>query len=175
MKPEIFMDNFERTNFSDDFFSAIGRALTIASRYEKNCKSLSILLGMKENKNIFADDIEYKNFVKTVTKQKLFDDIKAISGNNQELSHILNAARIARNTIAHELTIGLDCLIDTLPKDSLSKLENDLVDITNKLADADLIISFLVTKLTNETMPNENFLTQYRSKIVKWVVDIGDN
>lgn len=168
------MNEFERTHYSDDLYSAVGRTLTIATRFENNCKSLSLLLGMKSNKNFLSDDIEFNKLIKKLINQKLFDDINTISGNSKELSSILNLAREARNRIAHELTIGLDCLLDTLPKEKLCNLEADMNDIINKIAEGDLVTSFLITKLTNEVLPNNDFLTNYKDNIVQWVIDMED-
>ena len=41
MKPEIFLDEFERTEWGDEVFGVVGRGLTFATRFERNYWALA--------------------------------------------------------------------------------------------------------------------------------------
>jgi hypothetical protein len=48
MKPDIFMDDFERTEWGDSIYSAIGRLLTLATHFESSCRGLVGILQLKK-------------------------------------------------------------------------------------------------------------------------------
>lgn len=87
---------------------------------------------------------------------------------------ILNRARIARNEIAHELTLGLDRNIDSIPGSYIQNLMERLKELIKSLAEADRIISVISSVVTHEHLPNRKFLEEYPQFIEKWVTDIGE-
>ncbi len=43
----IFIEDFERSESSDEIFSIIGRALIIATRFDSMCKTLALSIDLK--------------------------------------------------------------------------------------------------------------------------------
>jgi hypothetical protein len=173
MKPDIFMDDFERTVWADAHYAAIGRALTFATRFEALCKTLNAMLSVK-SKNFLDSEDDIRDFVEHIYKCSLAQHITSIAGNENTLSLILNNARIARNEIAHEFTLGLDRSIDSIPEPYVQKLMERLKELAKSLAEADRIISLILSVVTHEYIPNREFLEDYPQLIEKWVTDVGE-
>ncbi len=165
------MDIFERTAWADAHYAAIGRALTFSTRFEANCKVLNILLGVK---NTLGSEEDIKDFVERTNRLMLNKHISSIVGNNNELKDILDKARLARNEIAHELTLGLYHFIDTLPESHIQEIIESLKELIKSIAEADRIISLILSIETNEQIPSPKFLKEYPNRIERWVTDIGE-
>jgi len=165
------MNEFERTDWADSNYSIIGRALTIASRFEAICKALNTLIGLKENRDILDSEEEISKFVTSLKKPQLIHHVTAISQDQNELQRILNKGRLARNQIAHEITIGLDRSIDTLEEKDIESLMNRLRGHIIDLAEADRSISLITSIVSNESLPSSDFLKEYPQLIEKWVME----
>lgn len=174
MKPEIFMDDFERTIWGDANYAIIGRALTLSARFEGMCRALSALLDAKDDKNVLESEEGIDRFVKKLEKRLLFQHINAIARDNTELREILTKGRIARNEIAHTITLGLDRCIDLLPNDYIEELMQQLRASIKELAEADRAISFISTVLSSEQLPTDDFLKKYPYLVEEWVMEAGE-
>lgn len=174
MKPDIFMDDFERTEWGDAHFAAIGRALVFATRFESLCKSLNVILGVKENRSVLESEDETQSFVNRIHKRCLAEQISSIVGKIEDLKDILDKARRARNEIVHKLTLGLDRCIDSLLETDVKYLMERLQELVVILAEADRIISFISSLETNEHIPSPEFLKNYPEKVREWVTNIED-
>ena len=172
MKPEIFMDDFERTLYGDNLYSIIGRALTISSRFEATCKSFNALIHVKSESINLEPEEEIQKKVDKMHKLPLAKHICEITGDFKCLFKILDEARKARNEIAHEITLDLDQCIDSIPKDAIMYLKSRLQELIEIIAEADKIISNLISKLTNDPLPNSDFLKAYSNRIKHWVMDV---
>ncbi|NJD55692.1 MAG: hypothetical protein FIA94_04710 [Nitrospirae bacterium] len=171
MKPDIFMHDFERTDWADAHYSVIGRALTFASRFEGLCKALNVLIGIKENRGILDSEEEVANFVNNLHKQRLIQHVTSIARDDSELQMILNKGRLARNEIAHEIASGLDRCIDLLEKKYIEDLIKRLRALIIDLAEADRVVSFIISVVTNEPLPTRDFLTEYPHYVEQWVME----
>jgi hypothetical protein len=174
MKPDIFMDDFERTVWSDAHYAAIGRALTFATRFEALCKTLNTMLSVKSERSSLDSEDDIRYFVECIYKCSLAQHITSIAGDENILKFVLNNARIARNKIAHEITLGLDRSIDSIPEPYVQNLMIQLKEIANTIAEADRIVSLISSIVTHENVPNHEFLEEYTKLIEKWVTDIGE-
>lgn len=170
MKPEIFMNSFERTHYGDSIYSSIGRALTVSTRFENNCKMLAVILELKDNPS-FDDEEIFNEFVQKLYNKRLFDDIQRILKVSKDLGDALNVARISRNEIVHELTKGLDSTLDSLPKDDIKNFDSRLIKLIENISLGDLITSYILSVITKERIPNIQFLNNYRNRILEWVMD----
>jgi len=175
MKPDIFMNEFERTKWADAHYAAIGRALTFATRFEALCKTLNIMLGVKENRSVLESEDDIRAFVDRLHKRRLAQHISSIVGNENELKDILEKARLARNEIAHDLALGLDRSIDSLPESAVQHLMERLKELVKTLAEADRIVSLISSVLTNEHLPVPEFLKNYPRLVEQWVTGLGEN
>lgn len=171
MKSDIFMNDFERTDWADAHYSVIGRALAFASRFEGLCKALNVLIGIKENRGILDSEEEVANYVNNLHKRRLIQHLTSIARDDRELEIILNKGRLARNEIAHDIASGLDRCIDILEKKYIDDLMARLRSLIIDLADADRAVSFISSVVTNEPLPTRDFLTEYPHLIEQWVME----
>lgn len=170
MKPEIFMDDFERTEDGDRLFSSLGRALTLATRFESNCRGLAAILQMKANSSaVLETDEALKEFSEKLYKRTLDHHIKSSVVAESELHKLLNRARIARNEIAHELPLGL------CSQEGLDRLGEDvdagIKELVATIAEADRAVCFVLTDITNDHMPTNEFLKSYVDRATAWVCE----
>jgi len=174
MKPEIFMDDFERTIWGDEVYSIIGRALTFSTRFESICRTLNALLHIKENKNILESEEDVTELVDKIWKLPLVQHISSIA-TESELKDVLDKGRRARNKIAHELTLGLDRSIDTLPRRHIDNLMDRLRELIKELSEADRVVSLVASVATKVPLPSPEFLAQYPSLIEKWIIETEES
>jgi hypothetical protein len=161
--------NFERTEFSDENYSLVGRALTYATKFEKEVKVLESMFYLKSNNGILNDEKALKEFIKRIEKFTLNQSIKEL-GFESDIENILMKAKNARNFIAHELTIDLIDSADTSEEREylLETLKNKITEI----AEAEKIILLIQTISNKEELPDVSFFKEYSKKITDWVIDV---
>lgn len=172
MKPEIFMDDFERIEGDDAGYAAIGRALTFASRFEAMCKTLSVLVGLKSHSSLLDSEEQLKTFFDKLHKMPLARHLSSLKLEVESAATILDEARKARNEIAHEVALGLDRSLDSLPEGSMKDLLDRLRILSARLAEGDRIVSYLASIATNEAIPSAEFLRNYPQMVADWVCDL---
>jgi hypothetical protein len=170
----------ERTEFSDAFYSAIGRGLTFATQFEANCRTLALLVGVK---NRVISDVTFSlsrpedldALVNDLQKKRLFDHITVVCrdlGIDSESRTILQKGREARNALAHELTLGLEQQVESeLGRDHYV---DHLRRLMEDLALANLIVCLFSLLATSEPLPTMHFISQYACRAVNWVCEIND-
>ena len=52
---ELPLEIPERTQFSDEAYGVLGRALSFATEFEGNCRALSLLIGLSHQPDIMRD------------------------------------------------------------------------------------------------------------------------
>jgi hypothetical protein len=174
VKPDIFMDDFERTVWADAHYAAIGRALVFATRFDAGCKTLNIMISVKNKKALLNTEDDIQSFVNRLFKLHLAEHIKTIAGDKKKLKTILDKARLARNEIAHEITLGFDRCIDNLPKKAVQNMMKRLKKLIRSLAEGDRAISLISSIVTHECPPNPKFISEYPQLIEKWVTDMKE-
>lgn len=172
MNPDIFITDFERTENSDEIHSILGRSLIIATRFDSMCEAAAIALELKRgavSSAIMTDD-EYDSYAKKISSKfrTLTGSIKAI-GLPEDISVILHDARKARNIVAHELSRGLIGCLDS--KINENELIRDVSELMMDIAYGDIAISFTISLFNGEPTPRIEFISSYKDKIVKWVVE----
>jgi len=172
MGPEIFMDDFERTEWSDSHYAVLGRALVIAARFEKNVKTLSALMKARYQFSFHSSDEEINNFFDEISRTSLASHINTLGLNQTAYATIFKHAREARNAIAHELALGMDRNLDTLGKEFLDQLLSDVIRWTAEIAKGDAIICTLISLANKDSLPNRDFIEKYPDRVVKWVSEI---
>jgi hypothetical protein len=169
----------ERTEFSDKFYGAFGRALYVAQHFESNCRALATLLDLKKTIASGAlgspDDPEFVKLVSGLWDRSLGSNIKVLEtyGFPQDICSLLNKARQARNAIAHDITLGIEHKIE----EDLGRNEilRDVEVEVKQIAEGDMITGFLIQYLTHEPYPLSDYLRDYPNKIVKWVCETFDS
>ena len=168
----------ERTEFSDAGYAAFGRSLVFATRFEENCRALAVLLGIKDrtqaqrNDSTLLDDEEFRKLVGALWNRKLFHQIQALTTSlhlTNDLRTVLNAARKARNYLAHDFGLGIQHEIET--DGGHAQRLDDLGNQITTLATADMVVCLLMLHLTHEGLPSSQFISEYPSRIKEWVCD----
>lgn len=172
MKPDIFMDDFERTEWSDAHYAAIGRLLTLAQRFETVAKTMSLYVGLKKNRSLIDADSALDEFAEKLRKLPLAKHLSDLGLDESSIGMILRAARRARNEIAHVLTLGLDRRLETVPQAKIESLKEDLESFAVTLAEGDRVLSYLASVSTKEHLPSPRFLDEYPARVAAWVCDL---
>jgi hypothetical protein len=168
-----------RTEFSDEGYAAIGRALTFATRFEANCRALAITLDLKRamvdpNRAFSLDDeTALRELVETIHSRNLNNHVQALTSRlklSTDIDKLLHDARKARNMIAHELTLGADDEIETDRGRGL--LLEMMEDGVRTIAQADVVVSALVALVTHEPMMTAHGMNGYADRVVEWVCTV---
>jgi len=167
----------ERTEFSDEGYAALGRALTYATAFEANCRSLSSLGHLKtrlpEILQTYPQGTDVlPMIVGEIWKKQLHHHIDKILKHHEWTEHsdvvgLLTRAREARNEIAHEVALGLPIDIETDAEQS-SFLDRISI-LVEEIANGNLIVEITMLLETREEIPTPSFLAQYPKSIVLWV------
>lgn len=165
------MDDFDRSAGADRLFAACGRALTLATRFEAGCRAVFKMAGIAADPTvIFSSSDRMNEFAATIKKKPLNAYLSTLGNafSSDRLEQLFNAAREARNEIAHELTLGMDYSLSD-PSEQ-QKVLGRLERIIPPLAEADAVVSTLLTHASAEPFPA--FLRDYPRLIQRWVCDL---
>jgi len=154
MNPDIFLDDFEITENTQELHAILGRCLIVATHFDHLCDHTS---------KFFELDYAIELMCKY---QSLHENIESLSVND-DVKHILLAAKKARNEIAHSLVIGLTGCLDT--KIDESNFKSHLTQLIQDVAAGDYFIS-LILSLNNNDPLFKLPCNKYQEKIVAWVL-----
>ena len=171
MSPDIFIEDFERTENSDYLHGVIGRSLIVATRFDAMCTALLKAIEIKTGAvYLLASDEDFDQFVtQAETKYRTLNSSINSFELPDQISDILHQARKARNEVAHSLTKGLEGCIDT--KISNDSLIDEVSGLLAKIVDGDIISSVLISNFNDEPILNNVSLEGYKDKIINWVVE----
>jgi len=169
MAPDIFIDDFERTENTDYLHGVIGRALILATRFDSMCNELAIAIDVtaaRIHASFTEESFDTLAEAATTKYRTLNSNIKAL-GMPENVSDALHKARISRNEIAHSLADGLTGCLDSKIRTPdflfrVSQLVDDLVL-------GDVVISLLVSTFNKAPIPNDVFINSYKSRIQNWI------
>ncbi len=107
-----------------------------------------------------------KEFLKKLHDRPLKKYISQFAPSEDDFRCLMDKARYARNEIAHE---GM------YDQSGLNHNEQYFLkrirELSMILAEADRAVCFILTEITNEHMPNNDFLKNYPDRVVKWVCE----
>ena len=169
MTPGIFMDNFERTTYSDEMFGILGRALTYSCRFENICKAAAALRQIKINRHIFESKTDYDKLIKQIYAKNLSKTIESFSSEKIRFE-VFEKARKARNEIVHEAALSFDCCLDELPCEIVSQTISTLKPLVTDIATADFLLCFLTSLETHVPLPIFR-PNDYVEKVMRWVFE----
>lgn len=166
----MFIEDFERTENSDEIFGIVGRALVIATRFDSMCKTLSQAIDLKISTLYQGiSDADFESLVEMVLKKSSTLD-KSIRnlGLPDSASVILHDARKARNAIAHDLAVGLEGCVDTKINETvfLKEVSEYIFDLVH----GDVLISILMHEFNGEDPIQSDLIPAYKDKVLRWVV-----
>ncbi|MCK4235453.1 hypothetical protein KAX75_13580 [candidate division WOR-3 bacterium] len=169
----------ERTQFSDNTFSMVGRALTVATEFESNIRNLSSILSLKlqvRSNEFILNDKEYLNkFISKIQKKPLGIQVEKINKKLDfpfDLFKLIYEAKETRNDIVHELTLGIEHNIET--DEGRKFIVETLTEKISKIAKANIIIIYIICLETNKEKPTVQYINSYGEMILNWVLHVGE-
>lgn len=120
-------------------------------------------------REIFESEELMKEFLKKLHDRPLKKHISQFALSEDDFRCLMDKARYARNEIAHEIPVGI--------RDQSGLNHNEqyflkrIRELSMILAEADRAVCFALTEITNEHMPNNDFLKNYPHRVVKWVCE----
>ncbi len=167
MSPDIFIDDFELTENTEELHAILGRCLIISTRFDNSCDAVAKFLKLKTVSSTLLAKDEYNDFITS-----MYEKFSTLNNNinslpiEQDAKDILHIAREARNEVAHSLSTGmLGCLDIRIDESALKQQVSSLI---TQIAAGDYLISTIISLLNKEAVPNytEDY---YKQKITKWV------
>lgn len=173
MSNQIF-DNFERSEFSDEIYAVLGRAVTIAARFDASCKTLarlplfSIAIATKSalKESEFEDLLltiqgKYKNLNRAI-------DSLGLTGTVEE---IMTKGRECRNELIHEAALGAEVGFDHMEEENIQQFMRYLESLLLPIIRGDALVSAMISSNNNEDISNYLFSKEYESSYVNWVME----
>ncbi len=171
---ELFPYPAERTEFSDAFYAALGRAVAFCTLFEANCRALGSLLGIRARAasepsiQDMLDDV-----VRELQKRRLVHHLDAIVtrlGLASGVRETFRIAREARNILAHEFAVGVERDVET----DLGRTHRlaELERLVRQVASADVLVCLLGQFISKEDLPSAAFVDSYPARVSLWVCDV---
>ena len=152
------------------FFTAAGKALALASRFEASCRVVSMALLLRADRSILASEKSLRSFTDEIDRRGLnrhILEIRRVVGDELDLFRVLNGAREARNHIAHELMLGFEEWL--FHEEAVASFLGMLQERTRTLAEGERVAAFIGAVVTKAEIPTG--LAGFPEDCVAWVMD----
>jgi hypothetical protein len=169
---ELFDLPAERTESTDHAYAALGRAITVATRFEAHSRALAYLLGIRLADQPL-DEQTMLDIYSAIWQKKLAHHLNSLVTGlklGDDVDQTLQSARKARNYLAHEYALGLPGSLRQ--DDDVPRMIHTLRSHVDSLAKGDLLVSLLSQQLTNEELPPPQFASSWPATVAQWVCDI---
>lgn len=184
-----FFETNGRTEFSDELYAVIGRALTVASHYETNCKALANTIDIRENIDLMNDPNKFHGMLKKLSKRQLKGGIdkftstiktsfknggianEIVESVEETIFQSLEEGRKARNFIAHELAFGM--AVNSENEDFRITTIDVVKENISKIAKADFYVAGFIENHINKRGITPS-MERYIERIVNWVCNTCD-
>lgn len=172
----------DRTDCANEIFGIVGRALTLTTHFDMNCKSLANVMSIKENAHLLNDKTSFDEFLRRLKKRQLTHSIdkftstitsglkssnlsdEVINAFQQTIFAWLHEGREARNEIAHDIAVSLS----QYPEDE--KVIKRIRELVPKMAKADFYIASFIENHINKS-PVTPSMDAFIERAVSWVCD----
>lgn len=166
-------DSFERSEYSDDIFAVLGRALTVATRFDASTKVLARLPLYKVSivaKSLFEDEEDEQLIDRINSEYKYLNRaIKKLKPKGETKKIIKNAIE-ARNTFIHESSIGCINGFDHEHEINISNFMDQVQVLIHNIIKGEVIIFALISYINKEPISDYPFTDTYEQKYVDWVM-----
>jgi hypothetical protein len=174
MVPDVFMHDFTNSAEEETRYVILGRAFTLATRFESNCRALAMHLEIRQSPEMLAEPPEKQAaMLADIAKKKLVQHISYVAKYlvrlpGVDVEGLLQRAREARNTMAHEMAVGvIDMFRHEQNADAFVEWLKPFVE---DIALADRVVCVALTVLNRDPLPNAEFLARYQSRLTGWVL-----
>ncbi|UCD64517.1 MAG: hypothetical protein JSW34_03525 [Candidatus Zixiibacteriota bacterium] len=171
MPHPLFQFN-ERCGELDDVYGIIGRALFMATRFERHCRALGNLVKLKGSAHLMVDDQTLGELCHRMQGRVVFQHVKEFAtelNSPLELVQVLYKAKHSRNYIAHELTPDFDHIDKLSPADARRVIIQDLQPHVRNLAVGDCLVLYAACQIRGDDVPDGQELEGYANDVVRWV------
>lgn len=160
----------DRCEYSDEFYSSIGRVLSLAQSFEGKVKALAALIKIKTGPNtLFDHSKNYERVVSKIYKNKtLFQNLEntcRVLGFKEEIKATLTEAREMRNFVAHDLAVVVR------EDDDGRYITESVRKAAVSLATGDILVATLLNLIGGTEVLNEGAGARIRDSIVEWVCE----
>ncbi len=162
----------ERCGELDEVYGVIGRALFIATRFERNCRELGTLVKLKGSAHLMVDDQTLGELCHRMQGKVVFNHVKEFANNLEsplELVQTLYRAKHSRNYIAHELAPDFDHVHESSPADAHKLVASDLEPHIRNLAIGDCLVLYAACQIRGDEIPAGQEIEGYADAVVQWV------
>jgi len=184
-----FFETNGRTEFSDELYAVIGRALTFATHYDINCKALANTIDIRQNVDLMHDQEKFHDMLEKWSKRQLKGGIDKVTSTiktslkndgiandiieafEETIFQPLEEGRIARNFIAHELALGMagNSENEDFRKRTIDMVKNNI----SIIAKADFFVAGFIENHINKRGITPS-MESYIERIVDWVCKTYD-
>jgi hypothetical protein len=167
VSPDIFIDDFEITENTEELQAILGRSLIIATRFDNSCDHVAKFLNLKMSCATILPSDKFDEYV-----NELFSKFSTLNNNinvlpiGQPEKNILHKARVARNVVAHSLTVGMTGCLDI--KIDEQGFKTHVSDLVLEISAGDFLISTILSILNKDPLPKYSE-SHYKKRIVDWV------
>ena len=173
MNDQLF-NSFDRTEYSDEIFSIIGRALTTATRFDSTCKTLARIPLYKISlftKHELSSN-EYDQIIKKISNnyKNLNRAIKSLKL-NENIETVLTSARESRNELIHETTLGIGEGFDNMDNVDLSNYLNQVKKLAHQIIKGYVLISYIISMHNKDSAAEYLLSESYENKYLNWVME----
>ena len=171
MEHPLFQFN-ERCGELDDVYGIIGRALFMATRFERNCRELGSMVKLKGSAHLMVDDQTLGQLCHRMQGKVVFKHVKEFANDLEsplELVQTLYKAKHSRNYIAHELTSDFDQMDKLPPAEALKAITDDIEPHMRNLAVGDCLVLYATCQIRGDEVPSGQEIGGYADAVVKWV------
>jgi len=165
---------FERTEFSDESYGIVGRALAYAVKFEADCRALNLLFNVKSRLQSRAlsleDEQSFHTFVNEVHKRQLNSHVRQVIEYLElptDIGGVLQVGREKRNEVAHDLCVGIQNDVET--DEGRERLLSDVSAAIRAITKAHEIILLVTCAVTNAPPPSNDYLRTYADRVAEWV------
>lgn len=163
------------TNQTDRSYATLGRALSLASSFEADCRLIVFALQLKAPYTASDDMQAFTELDKVLDNwlsrnQEIFITELGVPDKYKEF---LVTAREARNYIAHEAGDDFDSILQE--KDRWKSWCQALREKVFHIAVGKQIVAILLARVTNGIMPTASAMSAYPENAVQWVLSEHEN
>jgi len=173
VEPDTFFLPYERHPEENLYYAALGRLLAYATRFEWNCRGLSKIIAIRENREIVDAPPEERAIFMNKLEMALASHIKRLVPRFVEIpglsiENVFDNAKAARNTVAHEVALNIEHRVqDPFRREQLL---TNLTELAKQLAVADMFVCAAISIINQDPLPTFGS-TEYENKIASWVRD----